>query len=211
MDSPRSRPRRCGRSSSATSTNRRRDRWPVQHRGERPQRDGGWLRQRDRRGCRGGDHVRDDRDDRSRRVVRPRYLDGRDHARRFSRLRSGLVLRLEITVYDGGFNQTPPVHTVVINVTNVNEAPTATGGSFSLLETAQPNPPVVLFDVDGTDPDAGQSLTYSIVGGNTNSQFTIVPSTGQIFLAATSATRRRRSTTCRSASPTTAIPRCSRP
>lgn len=92
---------------------------------------------------------------------------------------------LEITVFDGGFNQTPPVHTVVINVTNVNEAPTAAGGSFSLLETAQPNPPVVLFDVDGTDPDAGQSLTYSIVGGNTNSKFTIVPSTGQIFLSAT--------------------------
>jgi hypothetical protein len=91
---------------------------------------------------------------------------------------------LTFTIYDGSGDQNPPTHTVVINVTNANEAPVVSGGSFSLLETAQPNPPVVLFDVDGTDPDAGQSLTYSIVGGNTNSRFTIVPSTGQIFLSA---------------------------
>jgi hypothetical protein len=37
--------------------------------------------------------------------------------------------------------------------------------------------------VGATDPDAGQTLSYSIVGGNTNGAFAIDPSTGAITVA----------------------------
>ncbi len=92
---------------------------------------------------------------------------------------------LTVTVFDGGNHDVQATHQVVINVTNANDAPQATGGSFSMREDAVPNPPVVRFDVQATDQDAGQSLTYAIVGGNTNGKFTINASTGEIVLAAT--------------------------
>ena len=65
-----------------------------------------------------------------------------------------------------------------ISVTNVNEAPTIAGTAISLPENSANGTAVGTPSV--TDPDAGQSHTWSITGGNTGGAFAIDPSTGAI-------------------------------
>ena len=55
---------------------------------------------------------------------------------------------------------------VLVAITNVNEPPTLTGFSSSVLEHMQPG--TVIGTVTGSDPDFYTLLSYSIVGGNTN-------------------------------------------
>ena len=68
--------------------------------------------------------------------------------------------------------------TVTINLTDINEAPTVNNATFSLSENSANG--TVVGTVAATDPDAGDTLTYSITGGNTNNAFAINSSTGQI-------------------------------
>ncbi|MEO6196034.1 MAG: cadherin domain-containing protein [Thermoanaerobaculia bacterium] len=71
--------------------------------------------------------------------------------------------------------------TITINVSNLNEAPVVHPATFAVNE----NSPIgtVLGTVTFTDPDAGQSHTFAITGGNTGGAFAIDPSTGQITVA----------------------------
>jgi VCBS repeat-containing protein len=71
--------------------------------------------------------------------------------------------------------------TVTINVSDLNEAPVVHPATFAVNE----NSPIgtVLGTVTFTDPDAGQSHTFSITAGNTGNAFAIDPSTGQITVA----------------------------
>jgi hypothetical protein len=81
-------------------------------------------------------------------------------------------------------NGTPALQgqaTITITITNVNESPTVTPATFSVAENAANG--AIVGTVSASDPDAGTTLTYSIVSGNTGNVFAINPSTGQITVA----------------------------
>ncbi len=63
----------------------------------------------------------------------------------------------------------------------VNLAPTVESGVFSLNENSAAG--TVVGVVSAMDPDAGQSLTFSIGGGNTAGAFAINPATGVLTVA----------------------------
>ena len=67
---------------------------------------------------------------------------------------------------------------MTVNLTNVNENPNISAQAFSIAENS-PNGQQV-GTVVATDPDAGQTLTYSIISGNTNNAFAINSSTGAL-------------------------------
>ena len=74
--------------------------------------------------------------------------------------------------------------TVTINLTDVNETPVIpAAGPFTVSEDAAVN--TVVGTVTATDVDAGQTLTYSITGGNPNGLFAINAATGAIRIANT--------------------------
>ena len=84
---------------------------------------------------------------------------------------------LTIDVSDGIRRSAP--QTVIVNLTNVNEAPVITshgGGASASLSVAENTTAVTT--VTATDPDAGQTLSYSITGGADATKFTINASTG---------------------------------
>ena len=70
---------------------------------------------------------------------------------------------------------------VTINVTNVNEAPVFTQGTRATLAVAENTAPGTNIGVafTATDPDSGDTLTYSLRRSDKNS-FSIDPSTGQL-------------------------------
>ena len=85
---------------------------------------------------------------------------------------------LTVTVTDaGGLTDTA---TVTIGVTDVNEAPTVTDASFNIAENAGTN--AVVGSVAASDPDAGDTISYAITGGNTDGAFAI-DANGQITVA----------------------------
>ena len=71
--------------------------------------------------------------------------------------------------------------TVTIAVTTANQPPVINNQSFSVLQGSSNG--TVVGTVLATDPNAGQTLTFSITGGNTNNVFYISPSTGVITVA----------------------------
>jgi len=81
-----------------------------------------------------------------------------------------------VTVSDGALTDS---QTLTVQVSNVNEAPviTANGGGVSATLTTPENS---LFPISMTasDPDAGASLVYSIIGGADAGLFQIDPATG---------------------------------
>ena len=92
---------------------------------------------------------------------------------------------LTVQVTDDG---TPPLSgsaTVTINLTNVNEPPVVTPATLSVLEHSPAS--TVVGTASATDPDAGQTLSYAITGGNAGGAFAIAAASGQITVANTSA------------------------
>jgi hypothetical protein len=85
---------------------------------------------------------------------------------------------LIIRVTDNGSPVLYSQATVTINILNVNEAPVIANQAFSVAQYSANG--TVVGTVVATDPDAGQTKTYSITSGNTNSCFTINSSTGAI-------------------------------
>lgn len=81
-------------------------------------------------------------------------------------------------VFDGGLPS--GLATVTINVTPVNDAPTASGGSFSIAENSPSG--TSIGSVAASDPD-GDTLSFQIVSGNTGGAFSINEATGQIQVA----------------------------
>lgn len=86
---------------------------------------------------------------------------------------------LGITVSDG--TQISLVQTVAIHLTNVNESPSLPPAVFSIPETSTGG--LIVGSVQGIDPDAGQTLTYTITAGSTGNNFTLNPTTGVITVA----------------------------
>ncbi len=64
---------------------------------------------------------------------------------------------------------------------NNNQAPVIQSQTFSLLENSSNG--TVVGQVVASDPDAGQTITYTITGGNTGNAFTISPTTGILSVA----------------------------
>ncbi|MDB5385787.1 MAG: Cadherin domain protein, partial [Planctomycetaceae bacterium] len=92
---------------------------------------------------------------------------------------------LQIKVADGGSPSLSATNTVTINVTDVNEAPVISSGqTFGVAQNAPVN--TVVGTISASDPDTSapnNTLTYSIVGGNTNNAFAINSTTGQITVS----------------------------
>ena len=70
---------------------------------------------------------------------------------------------------------------VVVQILDVNEAPSLTGFTNSLIAHTQVG--TVAGTVTATDPDAYSLLTLSIVGGNSNAMFSLDNTTGNLVVA----------------------------
>jgi len=92
---------------------------------------------------------------------------------------------LQVRVADGGSPSLSTTQSVIINVNETNHAPTIQPGqSFSITENPAVNAvlgTIIASDTDITSPN--NTLTFSIIGGNTNNAFTINSVTGQITVA----------------------------
>ena len=88
------------------------------------------------------------------------------------------VYEVVVQASDGTATDT---QTILVTVTDVNEAPVATDATVTLAENTATGTSV--HTVGATDPDAGATLTYSITGGNGLGGFTIDASTGEITVA----------------------------
>ncbi|NVO19613.1 MAG: T9SS type A sorting domain-containing protein [Bacteroidetes bacterium] len=92
-----------------------------------------------------------------------------------------LTIALTIKVQDNGTGNLTNQGAIIVNLINVNEAPIISDQSFSINENS-PNGTAV-GNVVATDPDVGQTLTYSILSGNTNGAFAINGATGALTVA----------------------------
>ncbi|MFC4991768.1 cadherin domain-containing protein [Rubritalea tangerina] len=87
---------------------------------------------------------------------------------------------LTVTATDGG--GLSDTANVSVTVTNVNESPLASDNSGTVAEDVSIGTAVAT--VSATDPDAGDSVSYAIIAGNTGSAFAIDSNTGEITTAA---------------------------
>ena len=88
---------------------------------------------------------------------------------------------LVVKVEDNGTENLSSQATVNISLTDVNEVPVINNQSFSIAENSDNG--TIVGTVIATNPDAGQTLTYSILSGNTSEAFTINTSTGVLTVA----------------------------
>ncbi|HUQ68233.1 MAG TPA: cadherin domain-containing protein, partial [Planctomycetaceae bacterium] len=95
------------------------------------------------------------------------------------------AFNLTVQVTDDGTPVLSDTATVTIAVTNVNEPPVVTGATYFVLE--QPPLGIAIGTLQAVDPDAGQTMTWSITGGNTGNAFAINATTGLISVATPSA------------------------
>jgi VCBS repeat-containing protein len=86
--------------------------------------------------------------------------------------------QLLVQVTDNGVPALASSTNITISVNDVNEAPLMNDQAFSINENATAGS--VVGNMIATDPDQGQSLTYSIFSGNTGSAFAIHPVLGEI-------------------------------
>jgi VCBS repeat-containing protein len=88
---------------------------------------------------------------------------------------------LTATVTD---NATPALSgsaTITVNLNDVNETPVVQAATFTVDENAAAS--TAVGTVAFTDPDAGQTHTFSITAGNTDGAFAIDAATGAITVA----------------------------
>jgi len=91
------------------------------------------------------------------------------------------VFQLTVQVTDNGPGNLSASATITVNVNNINEPPVMAAQSFSISTGLAQGSPVG--NMSATDPDAGQTLTYSITAGNTGNAFAINASSGLITVA----------------------------
>ena len=99
---------------------------------------------------------------------------------------------LTVTVTDSGGNGSgtagtglTDTATITINLTDGNDAPNITNQTFQIAENSANGTSVGT--VLATDPNAGNTVTFAITGGNTNNAFAIDANTGQITVASAAA------------------------
>jgi cyclophilin family peptidyl-prolyl cis-trans isomerase len=88
-----------------------------------------------------------------------------------------------LTVQVTDNNSTPLSSSATVTITSVgaNTAPSIPNKGVNLPD-GSPNGTIVT-SMAGTDPDAGQTLTYAITAGNVGNTFQIDPATGQVTVA----------------------------
>ncbi|KAF0202001.1 MAG: outer membrane adhesin-like [Bacteroidetes bacterium] len=92
---------------------------------------------------------------------------------------------LTIVATDNGTPSLSATASVIISIIDLNESPIINDQDFE-VESGSPTG-YIIGEVEASDPDAGQSLTYSIISGNTSSAFQINPSSGVLSVANSSA------------------------
>lgn len=98
---------------------------------------------------------------------------------------SATRITLTVTVTDSGSPSRSDTATVTINLTNVNEPPVVNPQTFTIAENTANG--ATVGTVAASDPDSGQSRTFSIVSGNTSNAFAINSSTGKITVNSSAA------------------------
>jgi large repetitive protein len=88
---------------------------------------------------------------------------------------------LTVQVDDDGTPTKNDSETITINLNNLNESPVVNAATLSLAENSANGTSVGT--ATGSDPDAGQTLTWAITGGNTGNAFAINAGTGEITVA----------------------------
>ena len=88
------------------------------------------------------------------------------------------VYTLTVTVQDGGTPSLSDTAAITVNVLDVNEMPTVGDDTFAIDENSSYGTSVG--SVTATDPDDGDVLSYSIIGGTGTTAFDINSSTGEI-------------------------------
>lgn len=88
--------------------------------------------------------------------------------------------QLTIAVSDNANPQLSASANVTVNITNLNEAPFIADASFAVREYL--NSGLTVGYVDASDPDAGQTLRYSIVDQSVQEAFMIRMDTGEIIV-----------------------------
>jgi hypothetical protein len=88
---------------------------------------------------------------------------------------------LVIKVQDNGIGNLNSQATLTISLLDVNEEPVINNQLFSITENS-PNA-TYIGTVIATDPDSGQTMTFSIASGNTNGAIAINASTGALVVA----------------------------
>ncbi|MBK7028624.1 MAG: cadherin repeat domain-containing protein [Bacteroidales bacterium] len=91
------------------------------------------------------------------------------------------VFNLSIQVQDNGIGGLSSQAVITINLVNANEAPVISNQSFSIAENSTNG--TTVGTVTAVDPDAGQTLTYSIQSGNIGGSFAINSLTGALIIA----------------------------
>ncbi len=92
---------------------------------------------------------------------------------------------LVVKVQDNGTGNLSSQATMTISLLDANEPPVINNQSFTLAENTVNG--TTVGTVTASDPDAGQTKTFSILSGNTNGAFTINGSTGVLIVANSSA------------------------
>ena len=95
------------------------------------------------------------------------------------------VFTLVIKALDNGIPALSASANALINLNNVNEAPSMSAQTFAINENAANGTSVGT--MVATNPDQGQTIVYSIQSGNTGSAFAINASTGVISVNNTAA------------------------
>lgn len=92
---------------------------------------------------------------------------------------------LTVEATDNGSPARSGSATITIGIDDVNEAPAPSGGPFDVDEGSAVG--TVVGTVNGNDPDAGQTLTFSITAGNDSGALSINAGSGVITVANTTA------------------------
>jgi hypothetical protein len=95
------------------------------------------------------------------------------------------VFSLIVKVQDNASTPLSSQAVVTVNLNDINEPPVMGDDMFSIVENLSAGS--IIGTIHATDPDIGQTLTYSILSGNTSSAFVINPYNGVLLVANPSA------------------------
>ncbi len=93
------------------------------------------------------------------------------------------IFSLMVMVEDNGIGTLTDQATITVTLIDVNENPNIEDQSFNISENSPPGAQVG--SVIATDPDNGQSLTYTIISGNVDDTFVLESSSGLLSLSST--------------------------
>jgi VCBS repeat-containing protein len=91
------------------------------------------------------------------------------------------MFTLIVSVQDNGIGNLITNSTITINLLDVNEYPVFENQVFDVVENSVSGTEIGY--LSASDPDAGQSINYNIIGGNENQTFTLNPATGLLSVA----------------------------